>query len=560
MKKKELYSIVVILVVLAIGYFILTIVNSKEPIRESEVNSAKTYTCAMHPQVIKHEPGNCPICNMELIASETQTEGLKTNEFKMSANAVALAGIETEIVGNLNKETQLLKLSGQITENKEAYRVQSAYYEGRIEKLFINYEGEKIKKGQPLATIYAPKLIQAQQELITAARLKQSQPALYKAVRNKLKLWKLTDNQINQIEASGTVKNTCTLYAIASGIASEIKISPGDYVTKGSPLLKITSLATVWAVFDAHENQIASLEKGQPIKVTPNAMPNKVYTTTIDFIAPMLDENTRVVGVRTQLANTNEALKPGMFVEGFPEITVKDKDTYFQIPATAVLWTGERAVVYLKKNKNAPVFEMHEVLLGNKLNNKYQVLEGLAPDDEIVINGIFMVDAAAQLAGKNSMMNRTPSKNIALEMPVAFETSFQPLITTYLELKDALVESNAIKAATKAKQFKIELAQIAAANKTFLEDSWTILYSSTNGIANSQKLDIQRSAFRLLSEKMIAILLHFKESHLPLYIQKCPMALNNEGGLWLSSETEIKNPYFGDQMLRCGEVENVLFK
>lgn len=560
MKKKQLYSIIGTLAILAVGYFVITTLNSKEPIEEKEINNTNFYTCSMHPQVKQPEPGNCPICNMELIAFEDETEGLKPNEFKMSANAVALGGIETEMIRNLNRETQTLKLSGQITENKESYQVQSAYYNGRIEQLFINYEGEKIKKGQPLATIYAPELIQAQQELITAARLKQSQPALYKAIRNKLKLWKLTNNQINQIEASGEVKNTVTIYAIASGIASEIKISAGDYVTKGAPILKITSLATVWAVFDAHENQLASLEKGQPIKITLNAVPEEVYNTTIDFIAPVLNQDTRVAGIRAQLTNKNEALKPGMFVEGYPEITGKSKEQYLQIPTSAVLWTGKRAVVYLKKSKLTPLFEMQEVLLGNKLNDKYEVLQGLKPYDEIVINGTFMVDAAAQLAGKKSMMNRAPAKNTDTRIPAAFENSFQPLIAIYLELKDALVESNAITAAAKAKQFKVELAQIAADNKSFLEGSWTILYSRTNIIANAQTIEIQRSAFRLLSEKMIAILMQFKEPYTPIYIQKCPMASNNEGGLWLSAESEIKNPYFGDQMLTCGEVENVLFK
>jgi len=180
-------------------------------------NSATTetnqrWTCSMHPQIIQPEAGDCPICGMDLIPAESNATGLQADQFKLTKNAMALANIQTSIVGNSKTKNSGNKLSGKIVENEEANAVQVSYFTGRIERLNINFTGEEIRKGQLLATIYSPELYAAQQELITAASLKESQPALYKAVRNKLKLWKLSENQINQIETSGKVKQNFPVF------------------------------------------------------------------------------------------------------------------------------------------------------------------------------------------------------------------------------------------------------------------------------------------------------------------------------------------------------------
>jgi Cu(I)/Ag(I) efflux system membrane fusion protein len=560
MKKQHLNIIVSIVVILFLGYLFLAPKNEEITTSEKTISQTASYTCSMHPQIRQTEQGDCPICGMQLISLQDTQEGLAPYEFKMTPNAVALANIETVRVGTLLAEDHQLKLAGKIVANEEAYVLQAAYYNGRIEQLFVNYEGQQLQKGQPIATLYSPQLIAAQQELITAARIKETQPELYKAVRNKLKLWKLSEGQINQIEASGEVKNKITLYASASGIASELKVASGDYVSQGAPLLKITSLKSVWAVFDAYEYQLASLKKDQKIDITVNALPGEVFKANISFIDPVMNENTRVVHVRAVLPNTKGNLKPGMFLEGYPEIATTKLNKRLLIPASAVLWTGKRSVVYVKTSRARPVFEMKEVLLANKINDSYEVLKGLSPEDEIVINGTFTVDAAAQLSGKKSMMNREASEAIEIDVSASFEQQFNEVIKIYLQLKDALVSSNAGKASEKATILKNLLKKLAKENKEALNESWTLFYNNSDQIARTGSLEIQRSAFQLISENMIAVLANFKETHTPLYVQKCPMAANNQGALWISAEREIKNPYFGDVMLRCGNVEKVLFE
>ncbi len=146
------------------------------------------WTCSMHPQIMQPEPGDCPICGMDLIPAESGADGLAMNEIKMSENAMALANIQTSVVGKGQIGSNSLKLSGKIKANEESNAVQVTYFGGRIEKLYVNSTGERVRAGQRLATIYSPDLVAAQQELLTASSLKESQAELYKAVRNKLKL------------------------------------------------------------------------------------------------------------------------------------------------------------------------------------------------------------------------------------------------------------------------------------------------------------------------------------------------------------------------------------
>ena len=378
---------------------------------DKEVKTNKIWTCSMHPQIMQPESGDCPICGMNLIPAETESEGLEANQFKLTKNAMALANIQTSVVGNVKFEASNLKLSGKIVENEEENSVQVSYFSGRIEKLYVNYTGEKVRKGQLLATIYSPELFAAQQELITAASLKKSQPELYKAVRNKLKNWKLSENQIDEIEKSGKAKEDMSVYATVSGTVLEKLVEQGDYIKRGQALLKIANLNTVWANFDVYESQINLFKKGQKILITTKSYPNRKFKAVVLFIDPVLNTKTRTVKLRAVLENKSNIFKPGMFVEGnIKEIKSDKKQTLF-IPSTAVLWTGKRSVVYLKSNPDEPIFEMREIILGNKKGNNFEVIKGLNNGDEIVTNGTFTVDAAAQLQGKQSMMNDGEVKN-----------------------------------------------------------------------------------------------------------------------------------------------------
>ncbi|UKM66140.1 efflux RND transporter periplasmic adaptor subunit [Flavobacteriaceae bacterium GSB9] len=540
--------------------------KSKEEINHnsSDVTKEKQlWTCSMHPQIMQPEPGDCPICGMDLIPAETGADGLRTDQFKLTPNAMALANIQTTIVGNGNTQAKAVKLSGKITENEDANAVQVSYFSGRIERLNISFTGEDVRKGQLLATIYSPELYAAQQELITAASLKASKLELYNAVRNKLKLWKLSDKQINQIENSKKVIENFPVYATVSGTVTEKLVEQGDYIKQGQPLLKIANLNTVWANFDVYENQIDLFKKGQEVKVTTNAYPNQEFNGAVDFIDPVLNTKTRTVNLRVVLNNRKAIFKPGMFVTAEINVVKANSKEVLTIPASAVLWTGERSVVYIKTNPNAPIFEMKEVVLGNKIGDNYEVMDGLFGGNEIVTNGTFTVDAAAQLQGKKSMMSPSETKQGDLPMPMElsedFNKQFQTIIPSYLKLKDAFVDSQAKQASAEAKkmlqQFQnIDQKQLSKMLQAHLYKSIEMIKT----ISQTNDLENQRAAFVTLNENIVSIVQNLKHLDNPLFVQKCPMANNDNGAVWLSLKKEIRNPYFGNSMLTCGEVKQVI--
>ncbi|RIV74298.1 efflux RND transporter periplasmic adaptor subunit [Flagellimonas aequoris] len=564
MNKNIIYIAIAVVVGLLGGWLIFG-GSSEESMTDKHDHSTEAegqmWTCSMHPQIMQPEPGDCPICGMDLIPAESGADGLAMNEIKMTKNAMALANIQTSIVRTASIEDEnIISLSGKIKMNEEENAVQASYFDGRIERLNVNFEGQEVRKGQLLATIYAPSLIAAQQELITAASLKESQPSLYNAVRNKLKLWKLSESQINSIEESGKVKENFPIYATVSGTVSDKMAAEGDYVKQGQPIVKVSNLNSVWAEFDAYENQISDFKKGQKIEVTTNAYPNKEFDAIISFIAPMLNTQTRTVTVRANLKNSSGLLKPGMFVTGKVEGKTANIKSHLTIPASAVMWTGERSLVYIKTNPNEPVFEMREVTLSNRNGDVFTVTSGLKNGDEIVTNGTFSVDAAAQLQGKKSMMNQSAEENkkmmaMELSLSTSFQEQFVKALPSYLELKDALVASDAEKVSAFAKATSEKMKAITQTNldkmlKSHLSKSIEML----DAIASNSDLENQRSHFVILNENLVAIVMNLEGLDDTLYVQKCPMANDNEGAVWLSLEEEIRNPYYGDAMLTCGSV------
>lgn len=580
MKKSSLYIALAAIGGLLAGYLFFGNASGEPAGASHDHRTAsqteQVWTCSMHPQVMQPEPGDCPICGMDLIPAASGETGLRPGQFRMTKNALALADIQTTRVGASVSGDNTLKLSGTITANKKAVGTQASYFDGRIEELFVNYEGEEVRSGQKLATLYAPELVSAQQELLTAAGLKSTQPELYKAVRNKLKLWKLTEKQIAEIEKSGQVQEGFPLYATVSGTVSEIMVQAGDYIKKGEPLYRIADLGSVWAVFDAYENQVSLLKEGQSIDITAKAYPRVPFRAKISFINPVLNTTTRTVEVRAVLENPGGRLKPGMFVTADMGFKTADQQENMIIPESAVLWTGERSVVYVKSDTDPPIFEMREIEVGEVINEGYIVLSGLQSGEEIVTRGTFTVDAAAQLKGEKSMMNDSgsPKKTGYGENPDAspersaqgqlmqgerdfsktIKKDIAKTIPAYLKMKDALVGGNAASARTEALAMAANLSEIRGSKGSAQEPHLNTLISTLETIGNSTSLETQREYFVSLNELLIPIMAVSGSAAQALYVQTCPMANNSKGAEWLSAEKEIRNPYYGDAMLQCGRV------
>jgi len=401
-----LKGLLVLLAGLFLGWLFFHSGNKSTEKQQLTETKKQIWTCAMHPQIRLDHPGKCPICGMELILLQNAGAKIDSNAVHFSKEAMELANVSTSIV-SYQKPVKEVRLYGKVQADERLLQNQVAHIGGRIEKLFVNFTGEPVHKGQLLAMIYSPDLITAQQELIEAAKSKQTQPEIYQAAMEKLMQWMLTDRQIAQIEKSGKVKTNFEVYSNTSGIVTARRVNTGDHVSEGSVLYDIANLSSIWVLFDAYESDLPFLKVGNTISFSLQALPGTNFSAKIQFIDPVIDPVNRVAKVRVEVSNGGGKLKPEMFATGVVKANLNEFKDKLVIPRSAVLWTGKRSIVYVKQPDTQEInFKMREIDLGPMLGNSYVVLGGLKDGEEIVTDGTFSVDAAAQLAGKPSMMNR----------------------------------------------------------------------------------------------------------------------------------------------------------
>lgn len=564
---------------------------------EETVNAEETvYTCSMHPQIRQNEPGLCPICAMDLVPIITlhaEGDNIDPNEIQMTESAIKLADIQTTIVkrGVPEKSVHLL---GKVKADERNIAELTARFGGRIEKLFVNYTGQNVKKGQKLGTIYSPDLITAQKELLEAIKYKESNPSFYKASRKKLKLWDLTEAQIDIIENNSEPILYFDILSPISGTVTKRHVATGNYVKEGSALFEVIDLSRVWVMFDAYESDLPWIKLGDKIDFTIQALPGKTYSAKVTYIDPFIDAITRIAQVRIEIANKDKDFKLEMFANGILESNITKNPDELLIPKSSILWTGKRAVVYVKvPDREIPAFLYREIVLGPEAGNFYVVAGGLSEGEIIATNGVFKIDASAQLAGKPSMMNpeggkistghnhgSTPMSDEEMQamdpsdkkvetmnftdVSETVKIQLGELVSDYLKLKDAFVATDETQVEVEAKIF---LSNLKKLDMTLLNGNahleWMNLLrpieNNLNGIINMIGIEMKRSHFSIVSNKLTeAVDMFGIAGNQSLYLDFCPMAFDNKGAFWISSDKEIKNPYFGDKMLKCGEVKREL--
>jgi Cu(I)/Ag(I) efflux system membrane fusion protein len=548
------------------------------------------WTCSMHPQIRQNEPGDCPICGMELIPLKDESDQSDHLEISMSPTAMQLANVSTGVVGKM-KPVKMMRLNGKVETDERMVYSQSSHLPGRIEKLAVNFTGQLVSKGTPIAYVYSPNLVTAQEELFEAQKIKESQPALFKAAREKLRNWKLTDGQIDNILISDTPLESFPVLADVSGYVTKKMVNLGDYVRQGEAIFEIAGLSRVWVMFDVYESELAWVNKGNQVTFSVSSLPGEAFNGIISYIDPMIDPKTRVARARVEINNPELKLKPEMFVSGTIEATLPGKSQDIVVPKTAVMWTGKRSVVYVKSaNENAVSFLMRQVTLGPDLGDYFFIEDGLKAGEEIAINGTFSIDAAAQLAGKPSMMNPAGGPAItghnhgdqsksgdmdmpqtnneapkvkSSEIPKAFKTQLTKVYQDYLTMKDAFVASDAGQVRNTTREVIASVKEVdmrllkGDAHMTWMAQL-EVLNTTLEAISQSDDIENQRSEFAKLNLAFYKSLKEFGLENASAYYQYCPMAERDKGAYWFSDSMEIRNPYFGDAMLGCGENREVI--
>lgn len=373
-----------------------------------QVAKAELYTCSMHPFIIKDKPGSCPICGMTLVK---KIEGAATDpKIQQAVGHVSLSPTQQLMANVATAEAKMQTLSreimavGIVTYDQARQGKVTAWVAGRLDKLYVNRVGDYVTAGKPVASVYSPDLVAAQQEYLLALRsrdqFKNSSFAsiaaggegLVSSARQRLKLLGVKDAQISQLEKTGNPDIKLNIYTPVSGVVIEKMMQEGQYVNMGEVLFNVADLSSVWVELEVYENDFPSIKLGHKVEIISQSYPGKTFVGTVSYIYPFLDPKTRTVKVRVSLPNSGMKLKPDMYVNA----TVKAPlGAAVVVPVAAVMDTGKRKVVWVETSPG--MFEPRDVQTGGQSGDLVQILSGVKAGEKVASSGGYLIDSESQL-------------------------------------------------------------------------------------------------------------------------------------------------------------------
>ncbi|MSM38417.1 MAG: efflux RND transporter periplasmic adaptor subunit [Geobacter sp.] len=370
------------------------------------------YTCPMHPFIIKDQPGTCPICGMDLVkkvegAEGTPEERARLGEIALSPTQQVIANVATVKV-NREPLTREIQAVGIVQYDQSRQAKVTAWVAGRLDRLYVDAVGETVSRGRPVAEVYSPELVAAQQEYLLAlksreqlkdssiAAISQGGEGLVASARQRLKLMGVKDAQIADLERSGEATIRLAIYTPISGVVIEKLVQQGQYVNLGDPLFNVADLSRIWVDLDIFESDLALVKVGQRAEITAQSYPGRTFSGRVALVNPFLDPKTRTVKVRVELANPGLILKPDMFVNARIRVPLGETLT---VPVSALIDTGKRQVVWVRVKPG--LFAPRDVEIGQRAGDKVQILKGLFRGDVVAASGGYLIDSEAQLSGGN---------------------------------------------------------------------------------------------------------------------------------------------------------------
>jgi Cu(I)/Ag(I) efflux system membrane fusion protein len=396
-----------------------------EPVKASATAEHKSeqelkYHCPMHPTYVSDRPGDCPICGMKLVPVPEPGRGAPSPDAGVGTEGRAavvitperqnLAGLRTEEARRLEFR-QEVRTVGRVAVDETGVRHVHTKFEGYIERIFASYVGQQVKPGDPLFTLYSPELLATQKEYLLALRARdQMAPAaradqspavdLLGAARQRLSLWDIGEDEIARIEQTRTPIRALTIRSQIGGTVTSKTAVEGLKVMPGDTLYEIVDLTSVWVLADVYEINLPFVKVGQPVDVILPYEQGRVRQGRVSYINPTLDEKTRTVKVRVEMANPAGALKPEMYAEVLIKGSLGRK---VAAPESAVISTGVRDIVFVAKEQG--VFEPREVVIGAKMRDWYEIKKGVEAGEKLVIDANFLLDSESQLKAALSAMS-----------------------------------------------------------------------------------------------------------------------------------------------------------
>ena len=353
------------------------------------VAKQQTFTCPMHPQVIKNEMGTCPICGMDLVPFEKNSN---EKALKIDEKRQALANITTVLVGE-GSLSGAKQLNGRLTVNPEQSSYVSSRIAGRIEQLYIRETGVKVGKGQPLYKLYSEQLATLQQEYLMAMAQEKEfkgdkiERQIVAAAKQKLLLYGQSESQVQQLVKTQKKDPYVVFYAPEGGVVAELSVTQGQYVTEVSPILRLEGYGQLWVEADVYPSEAKNIRMGQKVKVVIAGWEDQPQEMTISFITPSLQSGTQLTQIRGSIANPQNQWQPGLQANVF--LPSANKSNVLTLPVDAVIRDGKGMHVWIKKGKDS--FEPRSVKTGQENNNEVEISEGLKNGDQVVVTGAYLL-------------------------------------------------------------------------------------------------------------------------------------------------------------------------
>ncbi len=354
------------------------------------------YQSGMHPWIVEDAPGQCPICGMDLVP--VQVSGAAPGTVEIDAVTMQNIGVRTAPV-QIQAISRSLRATGVFEASERARTAVSLKVGGWVERLYVNAEGDRVRRGQPLLELYSPQLVSTQEEYLLALRTRdllgsEEGERLVEAARRRLALFDISRAQIEKLETTGEVTRTLTIYAPATGTVVEKNVVEGMQAMAGASLMQIVNLGTLWLQVDVPEQDLGWVSVGTRAVVALESQPGRELRGTVEYVYDTLDPGTRTGTARVVVANPGLAIKPGMFATA--TLYGAPGDAHPTVPSEAVIRTGDEAVVILALGDGR--FRPQPVTLGGEGEGMIQILDGLVGGEQVVTSAQFLIDSEARLA------------------------------------------------------------------------------------------------------------------------------------------------------------------
>ncbi|MBC8128469.1 MAG: efflux RND transporter periplasmic adaptor subunit [Gloeobacteraceae cyanobacterium ES-bin-144] len=517
------------------------------------------YQSAMHPWIKSDKPGRCTICGMELTPVYAGEKGFDNtgggNTVALTQNQIQVMNVQTEEV-KMQPLARTLQVAGTIEDNSMRHRVISAYVDGRIDKLHVNYMGAEVESGQPLADYYSPNLLQAEREYRQLSGELKMNTAL------RLRQMGLTQEQIQDVPNKPADSLHSQILAPIGGTVVAQNVYEGQYVATGDMLFEIADFSIMWFMFRAYEQDLPWIQIGQNVSVTTPAIPGKSFVGKTTFIDPNFEESTRSTKVRVELPNPKINGRRELLHKLYGDGTVQlESPVVLTAPRSAVIQTGPGAVVYLDEGGGA--YTQTPVKLGRHGEKFVEILSGLNAGDKVVTNGNLLIDGQAEL---NRSFGSTAPDTKPADLTSDLNQSQKIAIVDFIKVSDSM-------SAALAKDDLSEFNKVAGDSMKTIENLTRSLASldipkeklealdKSKHFHDFNDLKSARLAFHPFSMAGAAIIgsLRKMKDFPNVQIWECPMVDEaipgaSKKGRWLQTGNRPgTNPFFGTEMSDCGK-------